>query len=333
VSPTPRGLVSFALVVALGWSALTPASAAEARELKGRGWVSWIRGNRADSDAVASGGVFMEGGRTDRRGGWKWFLARAGFGDIVVLERRGDHVYNFFANRLADVDSVQTFRITKRAAAFDPYVVRRIRRAEGLFFAGGDQSYYVDLWLGTPLDRAIDRAVASGTVVGGISAGLAVLGAFVFSAEKGTIDSDTALKDPFGGKVTLRRDFLDVPLLDRTITDSHFAARERQGRMVTFLARIVADGWHPSPRGIGIDEDTAVLVGADGGATVIGRGSAWLFSVPGPPEICRPKTPLTYRDLTVLEARTGHSFDANTWTGDLGPPLTVSAEAGTLIWS
>jgi cyanophycinase len=313
--------------------ALAPLPPAQARELKGRGWVSWIRGNPADAHPETGGGIFLEGGRTDRRGGWRWFLDQAGYGDIVILERRGDHVYNFFVRQLARVDSVQTFRITKRVAASDPYVVRRVARADGLFLAGGDQSEYVRLWNATPLSDAIEGAIERGAAVGGISAGLAVLGQFAFSAEKGTIDSDTALKNPYSGKVTLRRDFLTVPLLSGAITDSHLAARNRQGRLVTFLARIVADGWAATPRGIGIDENTAVLVDRDGTASVIGRGEAWLFAVPGAPDVCQPKTPLTYRDLTVWRAERGETFDIATWAGDLGSSQTVSAVDGQLVWS
>jgi cyanophycinase-like exopeptidase len=100
--------------------------------------------------------------------------------------------------------------------------------------------------------------------VGGISAGLAIQGEFLFSAEKNTITSDRALLNPFNNKVTLQRDMLRVPHLAATITDSHFSERQRQGRLVTFMARTIADGWTSEVRGIGVDEATAVLLEADG---------------------------------------------------------------------
>ena len=50
--------------------------------------------------------------------------------------------------------------------------------------AGGDQYDYVHVWTGTPIQRAINAAIAAGVLVAGISAGLAVLGGFAFTAER-----------------------------------------------------------------------------------------------------------------------------------------------------
>ena len=69
------------------------------------------------------------------------------------------------------------------------------------------------------------------------------------------------------------------------ITDSHFSTRERMGRLVTFLARIVQDGWASEVHGIGIDETTAVLV-EKGKASVVGKGAAYFFTLRNRPEKC-----------------------------------------------
>ena len=58
--------------------------------------------------------------------------------------------------------------------------------------------------------------------MGGTSAGLAVLGEFVFSALRGTVYSNEALADPYDFRITLARDFLPVPLLLGAITESCF---------------------------------------------------------------------------------------------------------------
>jgi cyanophycinase-like exopeptidase len=83
------------------------------------------------------------------------------------------------------------------------------------------------------------------------------------------------------------------------ITDSHFVTRDRMGRLLTFLARIVQDGWAPTAKGIGIDERTALAVEPTGRATVFGSGAAYFLSTPGPAEVCQPKTNLTYHSISV----------------------------------
>ena len=86
------------------------------------------------------------------------------------------------------------------------------------------------------------------------------------------------LANPYFERVTLEREFLKVPHLENLITDSHFAKRDRMGRSLGFLARIMKDGWSSSPREVAIDEKSAVLVEADGKARVVGTGKGAYFS-------------------------------------------------------
>jgi cyanophycinase-like exopeptidase len=145
------------------------------------------------------------------------------------------------------------------------------------------------------------------------------------------VKSSDALSNPFHERVTLTRDFLHVPLFNGKITDSHFVARDRMGRLIAFLARIVTDGWSGAPFGIGIDEKTAVLVDAGGSARVTGAGAAYFLRTPGPPEQCIPNAALTYRNILVyrLTAAAGR-FNLNSWTGSGGLEYTLSAESGVL---
>ena len=89
--------------------------------------------------------------------------------------------------------------------------------------------------------------------------------------------SNDVLPNPYFDRVTLVRDFLKVPYLDNVITDSHFAKRDRMGRTLGFLARLVQDGWDKNPRDIAIDEKSAVLVEPDGRVTVVGSGRGAYF--------------------------------------------------------
>jgi cyanophycinase len=272
----------------------------------------------------------LEGGADDVEEAWRWFLDRAGHGDIVVLGATPDEGYDAWIRTLAPVRSFQTLQLTDPVAAEDPFIRRSIEQADGLFIAGGDQSDYVRVWTGTPIQGAVNEAIDAGVPVGGISAGLAVLGGFVFTAERDTITTREALADPYGDRVRLARGFLTVPGLAATITDSHLSKRERLGRLLVFLARTLADGWVDEVRGIGIDEETAVLVDPGGTATVHGAGAAWFLRMRDDDVLaCAPGAPLETRPIEVLGVRAGMTVDLGTWSGD-GERRLVAAVDGSV---
>src|SRR5262249_62348001 len=128
----------------------------------------------------------LEGGAEDVEDAWRWFLARAGHGDVVVLRATPDEGYDGWLRERASLRSFQTLQLTDPAAAEDPFVVGSIERADGLFIAGGDQFDYLRVWTGTPIQRAINAAIAARVPVGGISAGLAGLGELAAPAERDT---------------------------------------------------------------------------------------------------------------------------------------------------
>ena len=209
-------------------------------------------------------------------------------------------------NKLCKVNSVATLIIPDREAAEDPAAAEIIRKAEVVFIAGGDQANYIRGWTGTPVESAINNDIAAGKPVGGTSAGLAVEGEFVYACLKDKPDdADLASKDvlenPYAERVTLERDFVKIPLLENLITDSHFAKRDRMGRTLGFLARIMKDGWSASPREVAIDEKSAVLVEADGKGSVVGRGKGAYFLRPtgAPRKFARKALPLTLRGIEV----------------------------------
>jgi len=311
---------------------MAPPNGAEARQQRGHGYRSWLRGDRHDVHPATLGGAMLAGGAYDRATAWRWFLERAGYGDIVVICATCDEVYNSYVFNVHEVDSVQTLKLTKRVATSDPFVLHSIAGADGIFLAGGDQSDYVRVWKDSPVEDAINAAIARGAPIGGISAGLAVLGEFLFSAEKNTITSDRALLDPFGHKVRLQREMLQVPGLGSTITDSHFTERDRMGRLLTFMARTITDGWTTDVRGIGVDAATAVLLEPDGTASVVGPGAGWFLRMrPLDVRTCEPGVPLETGAITATAVGRGDTFDVGTWSGS-GEQHTVRASAGQVIW-
>ncbi len=318
--------VVFLLIVSVAGLA-SPAEAASSKP----SYEYYVTGNADDAaNVTTSGGLLLMGGGTDVDVAFQWMIAKAGGGDFVVIRASGTDAYNPYIYDFGGVDSAETLIIKNRAAASDPFVLDKINKAEALFIAGGDQNDYVTYWKGTPVEDAIHDLVTRNVPIGGTSAGLAVMGEFVFSAANGTIDSPTALANPYNRKVALDRDFLVLPYMRGIITDSHFVTRDRMGRLVTFLARILQDGWATEAKGIGIDEQTAIAVDTDGTATVLGFGAAYFIQTPGVPETCQPKTPLTYLNLAVYRVDASGAFDFVNWTGTGGTAYTISAENGVL---
>ncbi|MGH9684013.1 MAG: cyanophycinase [Candidatus Acidiferrales bacterium] len=260
------------------------------------------------------------------------FCSHSGGGEIVVLRASGADGMNPYLHQLCPQNSVTTLLITSIAGAKNPVVTRHVRDAHAIYIAGGDQSNYVKMWSGNSLQKEIDQDVARRVPIGGLSAGLAVLGQYVFSSRLDTVTSPQALANPYDPRVTLERRFLTVPVLKGVITDSHFSQRERMGRSMAFLARIVQDGWAKKVHGIGIDETTAVLIGGDGKATVSGKGSAYFFTLDHRPELCAPGKPLTVRRITAYKLPGGDAskFDLKSWTGSGGSNFTVDVIDGKM---
>ena len=114
-------------------------------------------------------------------------------------------------------------------------------------------------------------------------------------------------------------DFLRLPDLSSVITDSHFVARDRMGRHLTFLARIVNDGSTPQAKGIAVDEKHGDRE-RDGKATLYGDGAAYFTRTNGKPQVCAKNLPLTYKNVSVTVcARAGRST-STAGRARAGPP-------------
>ena len=291
-------------------------------------------GNQNDVVTTTTAGTVLMGGGTDVDAAFQWMIGKSGGGDFVVIRATGTDAYNPYIYGLGTVNSVETLIIKSRAAAADPFVIAKIRNAEALWIAGGDQSDYINFWQGTPVADAINYvANTKHAPVGGTSAGLAVLGQFIYTGSAGSVTSSQALTNPYHRYVTLARDFVQIANLGGVITDSHFVTRDRFGRLVTFIARIIKDGWASSAHGIGIDEATAILVNPDGSATRVGSGAAYFVSSAGVPQVCVSGTPLTYTGLAVYKVSGSATFNLASWTGSGGTAYSVSANAGAFTSS
>jgi cyanophycinase len=141
----------------------------------------------------------------------------------------------------------------------------QLAEATGVFFSGGDQARIMDVLADAELLRAVRERHARGIVFGGTSAGAAVMSTRMITGE-----GDFTVID--GDKVVVRE---GLGLVPGVIVDQHFVRRQRENRLFGLVLK------HPEERGVGIDEDTALLVtGAQ--AEVMGRGPVMLVDANGP---------------------------------------------------
>ncbi len=294
--------------------------------------ISYFTGSNTDVVGQPLGGVVLMGGATESDEAMQWFLQRASGGDVLVIRASGSDGYNnYMYNELGiPVNSVETIVFYNANASNDPYVHERIQQAEAIWIAGGNQWNYVDYWRNTPVDSLINVAIQErNIVIGGTSAGMAILGGIYYTAQNASVTSAQALQDPFHVDITLSdAPFIQVPGLESVITDTHYDDPDRRGRHTVFLARAIADLGITDAIGIACEEYTAVCIADDGIAHVFGsypqyEDHAWFVQAncmtSMVPEVFVPGTPLTWdhegmaiKACKVPGTTTGqYSFDLN----------------------
>ena len=304
--------------------------------------VTYLTGNAADVTPTPTPGLVLMGGSTDVDAAIAWLLTRSGGGDVVVIRSSGADGYNQYMFDMVPVNSVETIIIDSRAKADLASVTDKIRAAEALFIAGGDQWNYVNYWKNSATETAINYLLnTKGAPVGGTSAGLAVLGSAYYSAQTGGVTTAQALANPYNSLVTVgQNDFLAATHLQNTITDSHYTQRDRQGRHITFMARLMKDLAYTTVKGIGVDEQTAVCIDQNGIGKVYGLNHAYfLKNVNLGPETCVSGSPLTWnragqavQAYKIQGSATGNgSFNATNWTFSGGSSYFYYVNNGVLF--
>lgn len=293
----------------------------------------------ASTTPLGPGLVLMGGGR-DVDAAFVWMhdtiagSATRRYGDVVVLRASGSNAYDSYIYGLARFTSVRTLLVPNCAPAETIRAAAKIiENADALFFAGGNQANYV-IWKGTPIGDAVRALYARGGVVGGTSAGEAILGQYVFDAvAEGEEDTTTqnALADPYERLLSFTVDFLAFPPLRNVILDQHFVTRSRFGRLAVFMARQIADGTAPEPlvHGVGVDEGSALTIDKSGIGTLRlqrKNGSAYLVSS-GPALRLEREVPFASSALRVTRlGKDGDTFDFVRWCGR-APTYTITFDA------
>lgn len=154
-----------------------------------------------------------------------------------------------------------------RAQAMGDSATRLLDGVTGVWFNGGDQARLTAALLGTPVLRAIQGRYRDGAVIGGTSAGAAIMSDSMLTGNQVAEGEDTIGYHGDEYPRVARGTIEVVPglgFLPGTLVDQHFLRRERQNRLLSVVLE------RPGLLGVGIDESTAVVVRPDGWWEVIG---------------------------------------------------------------
>lgn len=161
-----------------------------------------------------------------------------------------------------------------RAQADSDSVARLMDDVTGIWFTGGDQARVTRVMSGTRLLGAVAARYRSGAVIGGTSAGAAIMTDSMLTGEQILPGEDTIGYHGDEYRRIARRAIRVVPglgFLQGAIVDQHFVERERHNRLISVVLE------RPSLVGVGIAESTAVQVNPDGSWEVVGAGSVIVY--------------------------------------------------------
>jgi cyanophycinase len=216
----------------------------------------------ASGEEEARGNLVLNGGGSKPDAVMKKFAELAGCpgGSIVVFPTASEEAdtgeyYQKLLERYGCTD-VKVAEVNSKKDANDAEIVATVRKADGIWFSGGDQRRITRALLGTAVGEAVSDAFRDGSVVGGTSAGTACQSSLMITGD--------------GDFTMIAADNIELwdglGLFEGVIVDQHFVARKRHNRLVSVVLE------HPELLGVGVDEATAVWVRPDGTFEVLGDG-------------------------------------------------------------
>jgi cyanophycinase len=219
--------------------------------------------------ADPKGTVIIIGGHEDREGEMlilRKVAAHVKDGRLVittVASHKPDGMYEIYAKIFHDF-GVKTvdLEINSRAEAMEPGNVDKLNGCSAVFFTGGDQLKITSQIGDTPIFSRLREIFFTGGLVAGTSAGASVVceTMLVSGPSEESHRSSEGLKMAPG-----------LGLFKDAIVDQHFSERGRFGRLVGAVAH------NPRNLGVGLDEDTAIVIQKDKSLYVVGSGAVYLL--------------------------------------------------------
>jgi cyanophycinase len=241
-----RILVSLALSSAL---TLSPAFAGDAK-----GHLVIIGGGER-TDAIMKRFVALAGGAERAK------IVIIPLASSEPVQTGNDYVKEFHLLGVEDAHSL----VPTRGEAMAESTSAKLNGATGVFFSGGDQVFITRVIVGTPLQKRLQEIYRAGAVIGGTSAGAAIMSKVMITGDELiNKDSSNIFVSILKGNV---QTIEGLGFLDNVIIDQHFVKRKRLNRLFSVVLE------HPTLPGIGIDESTAIIVKPGGIAEVLGEGT------------------------------------------------------------
>jgi len=226
--------------------------------------------------AVPRGYLFIIGGGDRSEAMMKRFVHLAGLfnrGKIIVFPMASSvpgEVGPEQAGELKKLGATEAeYHILSRERALDPQSVELLEGAGGVFFSGGVQSRLMDILIDTPLHQALLDLYEKGAVIGGTSAGAAVMSEIMITGdEKREVEEGYEFERLEANNIVTSP---GIGFIRTAIIDQHFATRKRHNRLISLMAE------KPELLGIGIDESTALIVYPDQTIEVTGEKNVIIY--------------------------------------------------------
>jgi cyanophycinase len=176
--------------------------------------------------------------------------------------------------------------------------------AGGVFFSGGVQSRLTAVLIDTPVHKKLLQLYTEGAVIGGTSAGAAVMSEVMITGdEKREAEEGHAFETLQADNVVTIRGF---GFIQGAIIDQHFVRRKRHNRLISLVAENL------KLLGIGIDESTAIIVGPDNTFEVVGERNVIVFDASRAKVKIGPSQTISGSNMIMHILQNGDRFDLKT---------------------
>jgi cyanophycinase len=270
------------------------------------------------------GSVLLVGGGSEDYNDWsdapyRWLVQHAPNGHILVLHYSTASTFLPGYFQWLGAASATNLIIPSSVSANDTNTAKAILACDGIFLRGGDQWQYISLWRGTLAETALRQVFQRGGVIGGTSAGMAVLSQVIVDARITSVDPRDALRNPLSSGMSFTENFLGF--VPGVLGDTHFFERGRLGRLMAMLCvyREQNGRWIT---GVGVDYSTALAVDSSGEAQVMGAGTVTVLrATAGTTYSIAPGSPLAMSNLRMDMLTSG--YQVNLSSGEILPPATA----------
>jgi len=196
------------------------------------------------------------------------------------------------------------FHILSREQASEPEAVKILDNVGGVFFSGGVQSRLADILLNTPVHKRLLELYEEGAVIGGTSAGAAVMSEIMITGdERREVTEDHAFETIEADNIVTEQ---GLGFIKSAIIDQHFIRRKRHNRLISLITE------KPELLGIGIDESTAILVNPDQTFEVIGSHSVIVYDASRAQIRIHPSRSISSFDMKMHILNPGDRFNLET---------------------